>query len=129
MANRNGARPARTASSRLTVNFLGEPECENRKTDIEHMRIAPMHGGRGELRHHFPVMQDRAGDEVGKVGYEKCEIGRRQALDFTATYVHQQRDLGESEERNAQGQHQSQRSEPGIGNLLAVKMKKSAYLK
>ena len=77
-----------------------------------------MHGGRGELRHHFPVMQDRAGDEVGKVGHEEGEIGRRQALDFAAMHVHQERDLRECKERDAQGKHQSQGGKPGVGQVV-----------
>ena len=57
--------------------------------------------GLAELRHHLFVVEDGAGDEVGKEGDEE-EIGEKVlALGLTLGEVDEIRDLGKGEERNA----------------------------
>ena len=57
-----------------------------------------------ELRHHLPIMHDRAGDELGEEQDEQTVVLQRERIDTPRVDVDQECDLLEGDERDPQRQ-------------------------
>ena len=69
-----------------------------------HIRPGEAVRGAGELRHHFAVMHDGAGDQMGEENHEQPEIPQPEFRHVAAADIHQQGDLLEGVEADAEGE-------------------------
>ena len=71
----------------------------------------PIGRRRGELRHHFAVVQDRPGDQVREEGDEHQVVQEAAILRHALLAVDQVAELGEGEERDAERQHDARHAD------------------
>ena len=88
--------------------FFARPMSRNARPIDEVSQLRAIDFRDAKLRHHLRVMQDRAGDQVRKVGHEQRVVDRIAFHHLARVHVHQVGNLRECEERNAEGQHHAE---------------------
>jgi hypothetical protein len=73
-----------------------------------------------ELAHHLLVVEDGAGDQMGKERHEQHVVDEPRLRCAAAPAVHQEGDLGEGEERDADGQHDLSYGDLGTGQARQI---------
>ena len=99
-------------------HFLRQADRENGDAERE-----GRHRHRGllsKLSNHFAVVHDRAGDELGEEGHEQRVVDEVQPIDRAPVRVHEEGDLLEREERDANRQHDLAEEEVEAGERVEV---------
>ena len=85
-------------------HLLEQPQREDGEPHGEEFRVDAVGGRLPELRHHLLVVQHRAGNQVREVGDEQAVMDEVELAGFAARCVHQEGNLCEGEEGDAQRQ-------------------------
>ena len=105
-------------------DFLGKSDDEQRHADPEVARVETLVRGFGELRHHFAVMQDRAGEQMGKETHEQAVVDERQFARPPAIRIDQKGDLGKREKTDAQRQDHPRQQPVRAQQCVGIRDKK-----
>lgn len=94
--------------------LLEEADGEDHQADHQVAPVDAREHAALKLGHHFLVVDDRPGDELGEEGREQREVQELHLLGFAAGAVDQIGDLLEGEERDRQRQHDPRQRTVGV---------------
>ncbi len=92
-------------------HLLREADDHTKQTREDVFGLHAVCGGQSELRHHLAVMQHRSGDQMRKIRDEQCVMHEVALANLAFVAIHEKCDLGEGEERDADGQNDIERAD------------------
>jgi hypothetical protein len=97
--------------------LLEQAEEQQCQPDGEILLVESAGCGR-KLGHHFAIVDDRTGDELGKEQHERAIFPKRERLYPSGLHVDKEGDLLESDERDAERQNDVQQNEIGAEHIV-----------